>query len=97
MGLKNRRRSFLAPGCDLLRKGGGVYLGRAEPERTLADRRYRYGDPKAPSGLWPTWCFGLIVFPGHWKARDQPLVIGLKLPLPVLDGLGFLYGYSILT
>ena len=36
-------------------------------------------------------------FPGHWKGPDQPLVIGLKLPLLVLDGGGFLSGYSILT
>jgi hypothetical protein len=68
-----------------------------EPERMLADRRYRYRDPKSPSGFWPTWCFGSIVFPGHWKGPDQPLVIGLKLPLLVLDGGGFLSGYSILT
>jgi hypothetical protein len=38
-----------------------------------------------------------MVFPGHRKGPDQPFVIGLKLPLLVLDGRGFLYGYSILT
>jgi hypothetical protein len=27
IGLKNRRRSFLPPGCNLLRKGGGVCSG----------------------------------------------------------------------
>ena len=41
--------------------------------------------------------FWVDLFPGHWKGPDQPLVIGLKLPLLVLDGGGFLYGYSILT
>jgi hypothetical protein len=53
--------------------------------------------PNRPADFWPTWCFGSIVFPGHWKGLDQPLGVGLKLPLLVLDGRGFLYGHSILT
>jgi hypothetical protein len=53
----------------------------------LADRRYQYGDPKSPSGFLADIVFWVDRFPGHWKGPDQPIVIGLKLPLLVLDAM----------
>jgi hypothetical protein len=82
IGLKNRRRSFLPPGCDLLSKSGGDCSGERNRKRMLADRRDRYGDPKSPCGFWPTWCFGSIVSPATGKGPDQPLGVGLLTPAP---------------
>jgi hypothetical protein len=83
IGLKNRRRSFLPPGCDLLRKGGGDCSGERNHKRMLADRRYRYGDPKSPCGFLADMVFWVDRFPRplgltrpDWAFRASYSVLG---------------------
>jgi hypothetical protein len=69
--------SFLPPGCDLLRKGGGDCSGERNHKRMLADRRYRYGDPKSPCGFLADMVFWVDRFPRPLErpgpaARSRP-------------------------
>ena len=91
--------NLVLPPSKSIRQNSGRGCLDARNQKEVNGATKPYGDPKILvsilSGM--VLCFGSIVFPGHWKGLDQPLVIGLKLPLLVLDGGGFLYGYSILT